>query len=198
MNWCFCTGDRLEAVSPAWKYQPAAKACCRWPFPPLILLYRLPQHSRQHLFPFAFAIALSFPPPTITKSSPHLLAPLFLCPQTMSQPAAWYKITQNGKFCPELGCPFLQIPCGYSVVWSIATSFSVPFVVWQIGHFTVGSVKAYEYLMGPSCWWACVLTPLSYLVRMPELYFVPPSSCPQERDGRGGRGGMRVGGAVKP
>jgi len=99
----------------------------------------------------------------------------------MSMPATWFKLTQNYKFCPEVGCPFLQIPCGYPVGWSIATSFSVPFVVWQIGHFTVGSVKPYEYLMGPSCWWACVLTPLSYLVRMPELYFVPPSPSPGER-----------------
>lgn len=32
-----------------------------------------------------------------------------------------------------------------------------------------------------------MLTPLSYLVRMPELYHVPPSSCPQERHVEGER-----------
>lgn len=43
-----------------------------------------------------------------------------------------------------------------------------------------------------------MLTPLSYLVRMPELYFVPPSSCPQEREEKEEREGCELGELLSP
>lgn len=171
--WCFCISDRLEAISLAWKYQCSAKACCRWPFPPVILLLSV-SPSLTHSLPL---------------SSSHLLLSL-LCsacphdyrPHRHHHPQPPKRLC---KFCLEVACPLLQTPRGYPEGWNISACFSEP--LWQIGHFTVGSVKAYEYLIGLCCWWACVLTTLSYLVRIPELYHVPPSPCPQKRHVGGGR-----------